>query len=161
MRSIILTALALLVGLPVLMLGSSQLGVINIDPSRGNRRINPSTIDIARSQKLIVSQPSILTPTMTWKGKKYPISQVWIEQIVDEDIFYRRTIIGYQLKVQVESYSWKIGQDRPWEDARMICNQTIEFRSLLELDDKTALWFSKVTEPLPRSVSCAIRTNEK
>lgn len=159
MRPTILTALAFLVGLPALLLGAIQLGVINIDPRQGNRRLNPSTINIARSQKLLVAEPSILTPTMTWQGKKYPIPQVWLEQVVDEDIFFRRTIIGHQLKVQVENirdFPWK----HPWENARMLCNQTIEFRAALELDDQTALWFANVTEPLPRSVSCEIKADQ-
>jgi hypothetical protein len=159
MRLTILTALAFLVGLPALLLGAIQLGMINIDPRQGNRRLNPSTIDIARSQKLLVAQPSILTPMMTWQGKKYPIRQVWLEQVVDEDMFFQRTIIGHQIKVQVENirvFPW----EPSWENARMVCNQTIEFRTALKLDDQTVLWFANVTEPLPRSVSCEIKANQ-
>ena len=159
MRSLILTTLVIFLGLPTCLMIAVQFGMINLDPRHGNRRLNPGSIDLAQSQGVLVAQPTISTTAMQWQKIKYPISQIWIDQLVDEDIFFRRTVAGYRLKIRVENFNTRM-RNPSWESAQMVCNKTIFFQSYLSLNDRTALWFADVTEPLPRSVSCEIRASQ-
>jgi hypothetical protein len=149
-RSILFTTLAILIGIPALLIVAISLGILNLDPRHGNRRFNPPSIDIARSQHLLVVEPTIETPKVQWRDENYRIHQVWIDQLVDEDIFFQRSIAGHRLKVQMDHFS---------TGGHLVCNRSIEFRSALLLNDNTALWFAEVTEPFPRSVSCKIKAN--
>ncbi len=158
-KRVIWIILATLIGWPVCLFAAVQFGIINLDPRHGSRRFNPPSIEIARSQRLLVSQPILSTPVMQWKGVKYSISQVWIDHLVDEDVFFRRSVSGHRLKIQVENFDTRIGVSS-FGNTHMVCNQTIEFRSTLQEAYKTTVWVADVSKPLPASLSCEIRASQ-
>jgi hypothetical protein len=83
-------------------------------------------------------------------------SDVAIECVVDTG--FEGFLTLPRLKVQVENFDTGKGVG-PWENAQVVCNQNIDFRSALFVDDETAVWFADVIEPLPASLSCEIRAS--